>query len=317
MFFMAIDINLEQDFKEKLDKDIRTGVVYIPSPYGKNDTTMPSGYEILEVSKGKRFFTFLDNLDSAKKPIANYMNGVNLLRKYTNRLDFLVDPEIDFQLARSEEDLKKPKLDSLKDDERLIVKPIVNTGQVYDVSGVAYFNALRINFSVPITSIVPVMVKNRYGFSEDLTRDNFGFIRVDRYPIILSTKGSPEQKVNLFFDLAYQVLLQQLEPYTSSKFASRLRRLNFILPKDYTKHQEDVLSEENLVTDSVCRFILLTNQGKNGFSNDEIANWRLIGGNERKQALGLKQVRNHGVEEVLEYYCSTDWKLEDFLGGNY
>ncbi len=254
------------------------------------------------------------------------VKGVNSLQDHLKGLEFLRDeyktkPEIEIHYPKKRGELDAPKLDSFENDNRVIVKAVKKIFREWDIEGEACFNSGNKPFRCTFNE--PVMTKLMRSYrveptieidEEERTIEEY-MLNIQRSPIVFNCGLS---KSVVYASLAFDVLLNQLEPFTSDR----------VLGDDITSNPEaeewlfnaikiQKRYEEELVASALIRQWLVKTSSKTGFDLDRILTFRPIEFPEEQVRKSFQQVQEKGPEEVLSFYCSDDWNLEHFLRGDF
>ena len=229
-------------------------------------------------------------------------------------------PEIRFEYPKNELELETPKLDSFYFDNRIIVKVIGRARIKYDVKGIADFNNIEENFSFKYFSKEIIISRRAYFISTLKT------FEIRRYPIVWAVEGEISE-INKFAALAFGVLTNQLETWTSSRIIYEC--LNYLKSLEGTEQNmiEDFNNKfnrivrknffyEGLVAEAVVKNWLIKKHLRDkNFSAGDILNWHLKNAECGQLIKILKKINREGCEEILKYYSSKQFPefLKNYL----
>ena len=326
----------EEKFREKLGKavldSIDSGKLNTPD-YNANFN--PIAVNVLSYSKPEHHHEFFDSLEQAKpaldfamKGIADLINGYLSNAKYEAKRDLDV---IEVELPTKEKDFFTPKLDSFYNDQRIIVKPVKQYGLGMIVEAeISYAEGFQYKSNFSIFDQTMNKLNRGYIFrlndeedKEELERiiEDGGeipkfSINVQRLPIIFNA-SMVKDKVNGYSNLAYYVLSQQLEPYTTFNLIGKIKNHHDeegnISPEFWEELQHQKMHEEDLV----CNAIIRGWMHKKGFTGDEVFMQGPEDIPEKQRYNAFKQVQMAGPEKVIDYYGDDEWDLENFLDGGW
>jgi len=280
-------------------------------------------------------FEFFKDPREAQEALDCALQGIQSLQQYISNTDYIADneltPEIEIQFPASVQDLNTPRLDSFYRDKRVIVKPIKKIHLKYEVQGMVHFTESK--YPVIFGVEDPATINLRRGYGVDYTdvgpgepkeiEDFETMINVQRYPLTLNCAYRPGN-VQRFSALAYDVLLNQLEPLTSFRLlkdeldCEEEETWAFNANASNRKYEEEVIacgvllgwlydvhSDEQRPKDYTDflikkRFFEAATLGKEQTYNS------------------LSQVFEKGPEEVIEFYANPEeWDIDRFLNGDF
>lgn len=317
----------DENVRERMEKWLRNrfrtdyiiGRLDVPAHLGT-----PHDFKVNDIHDLGHVFTYFDNPEEAKEKMDLAVKGVNSLQDYLRGLEFLrneyeTKPEIEIHYPKKREELDAPKLDSFEKDNRVIVKAVKEIFRKWDIEGEACFGSdnkpFRCTFNEPI---ITKLRRNYWTELSTITDEEEETIKeymlnIQRCPIVFNCSLS---KLVVYAILAYDVLLNQLEPFTSHRvlegdldYNDGAQEWLFNVIKNQKRY------EEELVTNAIIRQWLAEIRSETGYDLDRILGFRPIEFPEEQVRKSFQQVQEKGPEEILSFYCSDEWNLEHFLEG--
>jgi len=308
-----VDGQLER-LKVDISRDVLSGKAGVQDPYcGK---CPPSSIRAIEVSdpkfcvtavkRNRRVAGIAERGRTVYKSLQDYLSG-----------SFLDSPNLDFQYPTAWEHAHEPVLPSFTERKNdVVVNVFSGIGNKYDVKLLLDYPGVK-NIRRRLSWLEPTSGKTgrNYGFRKD---KDVKALSVYRFPIVWDI-GARNLSLGIDVDLAYEVLSNQLEFFTSSKIE---RDLNDQSSRGIDKNtfRKIVISrtfDESLLSEGIIRCWLFDNMDKNGFSRDEIRDWS-PSGVRRKEAQEVVPAigKIGGASNAAFAYRVLDVGLRDIVEGS-
>ncbi len=305
---MTRDLVLEQG----IVKEVLDGTPRIPSPL-PGDTRLPTSVEITSITSEQSSYEFLDESQDRTlldEGTALALAGVWDSQKYLRERGVkLKNPDVQFRIPKTLEDLEEPKLDSIESDERIIALPVKDYKIKNWIKGIACFGSTirGVNFRFDRTTSHASRTRRiigRYANQPLLSH---------RTPIVLNLTFP--FRVPQYATLAFEVFCIQLEPTTSKRVLSKLSEgvpPNSI-PLEHWHHLNNLEAyDERVIAQSIAKSWLF-DTARDRFTEQQINEWVPYSAFPEILKRATEVARELGPRQTIQAYKLKAWQMNLFL----